>query len=129
MRLISKAANIESIQKTITFTMKSSNSQAPLDGEVEPRSRTAYPMQHSIPPTPTTVSYSFQKSIQKHRLADVMETKELVIGTKSPIFLLRSDIKGLVVRKGFESIPALAEHPNASVEIALEVIHDLVFHK
>jgi hypothetical protein len=82
-------------------------------------------MQHPIPPTSTMISYSFEDSIQKYGLVDVMETKELVIGTESPIFLLRPDIKGLVVREGFESIPTLVEHLNASVEIALEV----VFHK
>jgi hypothetical protein len=84
-------------------------------------------MQHPISPTPTTISYNFRKSIQKHRLVDVMETRELVIGTKSPIFLFQPEIKGLVVREGFESLPALTEHPNASVEIALEAVPDLFF--
>ena len=101
MKLISKPANIESNHKTISFTRKSSNSQAPSDEGAEPRSRRTCPMQHPIPPTPTMISYSFEDSIQKHGLADVMETRELVIGTEFPIFLLRPYIKGLVIREGF----------------------------
>jgi hypothetical protein len=34
-------------------------------------------VQHPIPPTPATVSNDFTELIQKHRLADVMETREL----------------------------------------------------
>jgi hypothetical protein len=86
-------------------------------------------MQHPIPPTPTTISYSFEDSIRKQELADVMETRVLMIGTESPVFLLGPLIKCLVVREGFHTIPALAEHANASVKIALQPVPDLVFQK
>jgi hypothetical protein len=86
-------------------------------------------MQHPIPSTPTTVSYSFEDSIRKQELADVMETRVLMIGTESPVFLLGPLIKCLVVREGFQTIPALAEHANASVKVALQPVPGLVFHK